>query len=94
MTISVKLGRYGAEKRVSFLEHHLHFLELSQLAGLAQPQPAVSVLLVGGADLHITILHLCQPVDDGLELLPGHITELPSEPLKMVSWPTFRRASS
>uniref|UniRef100_A0A480HBP2 Bis(5'-nucleosyl)-tetraphosphatase asymmetrical n=1 Tax=Sus scrofa TaxID=9823 RepID=A0A480HBP2_PIG len=75
----VSSGCHGAEKLVSFLEHCLHVLELSQLAGLIQPQPAVGLVLAGEADLHIVVLYFRQPVDDGFRLLPGHIIELLSE---------------
>lgn len=79
-SVSVSSGHCGAEKLVS-LEHGLHPLELYQLAGLIQPQPAVSLVLVGEVDLHVIVLHLCQPVYDCFRLLPDHIIELPSEPL-------------
>lgn len=79
--VLVSSGRCGAEKLVSFLECCLHLLELSQLAGLLQPQPAVGLMLLGEADLYIVVFHFCQPVNDRFRLLPGHVIELPSEPL-------------
>lgn len=56
----------GAEKLMHIFQRCLHVLIFCKLASIFQLQPAESLVLIRELDFSVTILHLCQPVNNGL----------------------------
>lgn len=72
---------FWAEKLMCFFQSRLHVLIFCKLASILQLQPLESLVLLRELYFCVTVLHFCQPVNNGLRFAMGRIAQFFLVPL-------------